>query len=77
MRPEHMRRFQVGDLVRLTAERLRSSYDIAPDEVGTVVGVIARTGPTYQIAVQFPHASVPYDFESWYELVQAVPDNAA
>jgi transcriptional regulator with XRE-family HTH domain len=76
-----LRRFHVGDLVRFRAEtRVRLSYDIAADEVGTVVGVEPhppRTGPTYQIEVQFPRARVPHCFRFEYELVHAAPDNVA
>ncbi len=74
------RRFQIGDHVRFRAEtRVRLSYDIAPDEVGTVVGIEPhppRTGPTYQIEVQFPRTRVA-SFEFEFELVRVVPENAA
>jgi hypothetical protein len=72
------RRFQVGDVVGLRPEsRIRSSFDITPNEVGTVIGVEPhppQTGPTYRIEVQFPRARVAYTFSFEYQLVKAVPD---
>jgi hypothetical protein len=53
---------------------MRRSYDIAADELGTVVGVEphpAQTGPTYRIEVQFERVRVPYIFKFEYELVRA------
>lgn len=71
------RRFEVGDIVRLRREsRLPASYDIAPDELGIVVGVEPhppQTGPTYRMEVKFPRAEVPYVFSFEYELVKAMP----
>jgi transcriptional regulator with XRE-family HTH domain len=70
-----LRRFQVGDVVRFRPQsRMRMSYDIGSDEVGTVVGVEPhppRTGPTYRIEVQFERVRVPYIFKFEYELVRA------
>ncbi len=73
-----LRKFQIGDLVRFRPQtRVRFDYNIAADEVGKVVGVEPdppRTGPTYMIQVQFPHALVPYVFRFEYELVRITPD---
>jgi transcriptional regulator with XRE-family HTH domain len=70
-----LRRFQVGDVVRFRPQsRMRRSYDIAADELGTVVGVEPhppQTGPTYRIEVQFERVRVPYIFKFEYELVRA------
>ncbi|WP_253203601.1 helix-turn-helix domain-containing protein [Methylosinus sp. KRF6] len=75
-----LRRFQVGDRVRFRPQtRVRFSYDIEADEIGTVVGVEPhplQTGPTYRMEVEFPRAKVPYVFRFEYELVQAAPDTA-
>jgi hypothetical protein len=75
------RRFQVGDAVRFRAQtRVRPSFDIAADEVGTVVGVEQHpplTGPTYRMQVQFPRALVPYAFSFEYELVEPAPREGA
>jgi hypothetical protein len=53
-----LRRFQVGDRVRFRPQtNVRFSYNIAADEVGTVVEVEPhppQTGPTYRIMVKFP-----------------------
>ena len=50
-----LRRFQVGDVVRFRAQsRVPSDYDIAKDELGTVVWVEPHhpeTGPTYTPAM--------------------------
>jgi hypothetical protein len=66
------RRFQIGDIVRFkSGYRTPLSFDIAPDEVGTVVGVEShppQTGPTYRISVQFPHGLVEGVFQHEYEL---------
>jgi len=71
------RRFRVGDVVRFRPQtRVRLSFDIAADEVGTVVGVEPhppQTGPTYRMDVQFPRARVPGVFRFEYELVKAAP----
>ena len=71
------RRFQIGDSVRFRAEsRLRLSFDIATEEVGTVLGVephLPQTGPTYRIQVQFPRL-VPFSFSFEYELVNPAPE---
>ncbi len=71
-----LRRFQVGDLVRFRPQtRVRYSYNIPADEIGTVVEVEGhppRTGPTYMMSVKFPsheHA-LPFVFRFEYELVQ-------
>jgi transcriptional regulator with XRE-family HTH domain len=73
-----LRRFRVGDIVRFRDQtRVRLSFDIAADEVGTVIGVEPHpppTGPTYRIQVQFSRALVPYTFKFEYELVKAAPD---
>jgi transcriptional regulator with XRE-family HTH domain len=71
-----LRRFQVGDLVRFRPQtNVRFSYNIAADEIGTVVEVEPhppRTGPTYMIMVKFPsrEQALPYVFRFEYELVQ-------
>jgi transcriptional regulator with XRE-family HTH domain len=74
-----LRRFQVGDRVRFRPQtKVRFSYNIAADEVGTVVEVEPhppRTGPTYMMMVKFPSCAeaLPYVFRFEYELVQAAP----
>jgi transcriptional regulator with XRE-family HTH domain len=74
-----LRRFQVGDRVRFRAQtNVRLSYNIAPDEVGTVVEVEPhppQTGPTYRMMVKFPTRDqpLPYVFRFEYELVEAAP----
>ncbi|MBM3550854.1 MAG: helix-turn-helix transcriptional regulator [Alphaproteobacteria bacterium] len=73
-----LRRFQVGDRVRFRAQtRVRFSYEIEADEIGTVVAVEPHpppTGPTYRMEVQFSRVKVPNVFHFEYELVQAAPD---
>jgi transcriptional regulator with XRE-family HTH domain len=72
-----LRRFQVGDLVRFRPQtNTRLNFNIAADEVGTVVAVEPhppRTGPTYMIMVKFPtrDQALPYIFRFEYELVKA------
>jgi transcriptional regulator with XRE-family HTH domain len=72
-----LRRFQVGDLVRFRPQtNVRYSYNIATDEIGTVVEVEPhppRTGPTYMMMVKFPSQvlPLPYVFRFEYELVKA------
>jgi transcriptional regulator with XRE-family HTH domain len=72
-----LRRFQVGDLVRFRAEtRVRFSFNIAANEIGTVVEVEPhppQTGPTYRMMVKFSSRedALPYVFRFEYELVQA------
>ena len=72
-----LRRFRVGDIVRFRPQtRVRFSFDIAADEVGTVVDVEPhppQTGPTYRMDVRFARARVPGVFRFEYELVQAAP----
>jgi transcriptional regulator with XRE-family HTH domain len=72
-----LRRFQVGDVVRFRAQsRVRGNYDMAEDELGTVVWVEPHppeTGPTYKIEVHFERARVPRIFKFEYELVKAAP----
>jgi transcriptional regulator with XRE-family HTH domain len=72
-----LRRFRVGDIVRFRPQtRVRFSFDIAADEVGTVVDVEPhppRTGPTYRMDVQFARVRVPGVFRFEYELVKAAP----
>jgi transcriptional regulator with XRE-family HTH domain len=72
-----LRRFRVGDVVRFRPQtNVRYSFDIAADELGTVVDVEPhppRTGPTYRMDVQFARARVPGVFRFEYELVKAVP----
>lgn len=71
-----LRRFQVGDVVRLRAQsRLRSNYHIAEGEFGKVVWVEPHppaTGPTYKIEVHFESARLPEIFKYEFELVKAV-----
>jgi transcriptional regulator with XRE-family HTH domain len=70
-----LRRFRVGDVVRFRPQtRVRFSFGIGPDEVGTVVGVEPhppQTGPTYRMDVQFARVRVPGVFRFEYELVRA------
>lgn len=72
-----LRRFQVGDRVRFRPQtNVRFSYNIAADEVGTVVEVEPhppQTGPTYKMMVKFPTRDqpLPYVFRFEYELVEA------
>jgi transcriptional regulator with XRE-family HTH domain len=72
-----LRRFRTGDIVRFRPQtRVRFSFDIAANEVGTVVDVEPhppQTGPTYRMDVQFPRARVPGVFRFEYELVKAAP----
>jgi transcriptional regulator with XRE-family HTH domain len=74
-----LRRFQVGDRVRFRPEaKVRFSYNIAANEIGTVIEVEPhppRTGPTYMMMVKFPSCAdaLPYVFRFEYELVQAAP----
>ena len=71
-----LRRFRVGDIVRFRPQRVRFSFDIAADEVGTVVDVEMhppQTGPTYRVDVQFARVRVPGVFRFEYELVEAAP----
>jgi transcriptional regulator with XRE-family HTH domain len=72
-----LRRFRVGDIVRFRPQTsVRFSFDIAAEEVGTVVGVEPhppQTGPTYRMDVQFARARVPGVFRFEYELVKAAP----
>jgi transcriptional regulator with XRE-family HTH domain len=72
-----LRRFRVGDIVRFRPEtRVRFSFEIGADEVGTVVHVEPHppmTGPTYRMDVQFAHVHVPGVFRFEYELVKAAP----
>jgi len=72
-----LRRFRIGDIVRFRSQtRVRFGFDIAAEEVGTVVGVEPhppQTGPTYRMDVQFPRARVPGVFRFEYELVKAAP----
>jgi len=71
-----LRRFHVGDLVRFRAQsRVPGSYDIGPEQLGTVVWVEPHppeTGPTYKIEVQFERARIPRIFRFEYELMKAV-----
>lgn len=72
-----LRRFQAGDLVRFRPQtNVRYSYNIAADEIGTVVEVERhppQTGPTYRMMVKFPSRAepLPYVFRFEYELVKA------
>jgi transcriptional regulator with XRE-family HTH domain len=74
-----LRRFQVGDRVRFRPQtKVRLSYNIPADEVGTVVEVEPhppRTGPTYMMMVKFPSHkdALPFVFRFEYELVEAAP----
>ena len=72
-----LRRFRVGDVVRFRPQtRVRFSFDIAADEVGTVVGVEPhppQTGPTYRMDVQFARVRVSGVFRFEYELVKPAP----
>lgn len=72
-----LRRFRVGDVVRFRPQtRVRFSFDIAADDVGTVVDVEPhppQTGPTYRIDVQFARVRVPGVFRFEYELMKAAP----
>jgi transcriptional regulator with XRE-family HTH domain len=72
-----LRRFRVGDVVRFRPQtRVRFSFDIAADDVGTVVDVEPhppQTGPTYRMDVQFARVRVPGVFRFEYELVKAAP----
>jgi hypothetical protein len=79
MAPQQLRRLCVGDRVRFRLEaHHRLNYDIAPDEVGVVVGVEPHppaTGPTYKVSVKFACAVLPYIFSCRYELVQTATEN--
>lgn len=72
-----LRRFRIGDIVRFRPQtRVRFSFDIRPDEIGTVVGVEPhppQTGPTYRMDVQFARVQVLGVFRFEYELVKAAP----
>jgi transcriptional regulator with XRE-family HTH domain len=73
-----LRRFQIGDLVRFRPQtRVRFNYNIAADEVGTVIEVEPHPpmmGPTYMMSVKFPSCEhpLPRVFRFEYELVHAV-----
>jgi len=70
-----LRRFRTGDRVRFRAQTsVRLNFNIAADDVGTVVEVEPHppeTGPTYKMSVQFGNVVVPNVFRFEYELVQA------
>ncbi|HWX85508.1 MAG TPA: helix-turn-helix transcriptional regulator [Xanthobacteraceae bacterium] len=72
-----LRRFRAGDVVRFRSQtKVRFSFDIAAEELGTVVDVEAhpaQTGPTYRMDVQFPRVRIPGVFRFEYELVKAAP----
>jgi transcriptional regulator with XRE-family HTH domain len=74
-----LRRFKAGDRVRFRPQtNVRLSFNIAEDEVGTVVEVEPhppQTGPTYRMMVKFPtrEQPLPYVFRFEYVLVQAAP----
>ena len=72
------RRFRIDDVVRLKEKSsARLNHGIGVDEEGTVIGVEShppQTGPSYRMAVQFPHADVAYIFQSHYELVKAAEE---
>ena len=72
-----LRRFRIGDVVRFRPQtKVRFSFNIAADEVGTVVDVEPhppQTGPTYRMDVQFARTRVPGVFRFEYELVKAAP----
>jgi transcriptional regulator with XRE-family HTH domain len=72
-----LRRFRIGDVVRFRPQtKVRFSFDIAANEIGTVVGVEPhppQTGPTYRMDVQFARVRVPGVFRFEYELVKAAP----
>jgi transcriptional regulator with XRE-family HTH domain len=72
-----LRRFRIGDIVRLRPQsRVRLNFDVAPNDVGAVVGVEAhppQTGPTYRMDVQFPRARIPGVFRFEYELLEPAP----
>jgi len=72
-----LRRFRVGDVVRFRPQtQVRFSFDIAADELGTVVEVEPHppmTGPTYRMDVQFARVRIPGVFRFEYELVKAAP----
>jgi transcriptional regulator with XRE-family HTH domain len=72
-----LRRFRIGDIVRFRPQTtVRFDFNIAADELGTVIGVEPHppaTGPTYKIEVQFDRCTVPYIFRFEYELVRIAP----
>ena len=72
-----LRRFRVGDVVRFrTQTKVRFSFDIAADELGTVVEVEPhppQTGPTYRMDVRFARVRVPGVFRFEYKLVKPAP----
>jgi transcriptional regulator with XRE-family HTH domain len=75
-----LRRFRVGDRVKFRPQtRVRLSYDIAADELGTVVAVEPhppQTGPTYRIMVQFGERSpLAFVFKFEYELAHPVVES--
>jgi transcriptional regulator with XRE-family HTH domain len=72
-----LRRFQVGDRVRLRPNsQVGYGYKppIRPDEIGKVIGVEPhppQTGPTYRIRVEFSgDRIVEYTFKFEFELVK-------
>jgi hypothetical protein len=71
-----LRRYRTGDLVRFRhLSSLRLSYDVGPDEVGTVVYVEPHPTPmgsTYRISVEFPRAMAEGVLKTEFELVKAV-----
>ena len=75
-----LRRFRVWDRVKFRPQtRVRLSYDIAADEIGTVVAVERhppKTGPTYRMMVQFgERPPIAYVFKFEYELVYPVVES--
>jgi transcriptional regulator with XRE-family HTH domain len=72
-----LRRFRVGDVVRFrTQTKVRFSFEIQAEELGTVVEVEPhppQTGPTYRMDVQFARVRVPGVFRFEYALVKAAP----
>jgi transcriptional regulator with XRE-family HTH domain len=75
-----LRRFRVGDRVKFRPQtRVRFSYDIGADEIGTVVAVEPhppQTGPTYRMMVRFgERAPLAYVFRFEYELVHPVVES--
>jgi len=66
-------KFRKGDRVRFrTGSRMRHNYNIATDEIGSVIEVEPHppeTGPSPRIAVRFPSCSdvLPYAWETEYE----------
>jgi transcriptional regulator with XRE-family HTH domain len=69
-----LRRFRVGDRVKFRPEtRVRFSFGIEADEIGTIVAVEPhppQTGPTYRVCTQFGQSeALPFVFKFEYELV--------